>query len=76
MESWDSCDFNYVNFLRYNKHSMQNQCLYQTTFCWHNADMHDSTDMHRNNTAGMQYNTNIRKKNHKLNNVLCKQIEI
>ncbi len=48
--------------LRYNKHSMYNQCLYQTTFCWDNEDMHDSTDKHRNNTVGMQYNTNIRKK--------------
>ncbi len=55
--------FNILNILRYNKHSMYNQCLYQTTFCWHNADMHDSTDIHRNNTVGMQYNTNIRKKN-------------
>ncbi len=62
MESWDSCDFNYVNILIYSKHSMYNQCLYQTTFCWHNADMHDSTDMHRNNTDyNTQYNTNIRK---------------
>ncbi len=51
-----------VVILRYYKHSMYNQCLYQTTFCWHNADMHDSTDIHRNNTVGMQYNTNIRKK--------------
>ncbi len=47
--------------LRYYKHSMYNLCLYQTTFCWHNEDMHDSTDMHRNNTVGMQYNTNIKK---------------
>ncbi len=54
---------------------MYNQCLYQTTFCWHNADMHDSTDIHRNNTVGMQYNTNIRKKT-QLNNVLCTEIEI
>ncbi len=28
----------------------------------HNEDMHDSIDIHRNNTVGMQYNTNIRKK--------------
>ncbi len=55
---------------------MYNLCIYQTTFCWHNADMHDSTDIHRNNTVGMQYNTNIRKKKHKLNNVLCTEIEI
>ncbi len=34
-----------VVILRYYKHSMYNQCLYQTTFCWHNADMHDSTDI-------------------------------
>ncbi len=26
------------------------------------ADMHDSADIHKNNTEGMEYNTNIRKK--------------
>ncbi len=36
--------------------------------------MHDSTDIHRNNTVGMQYNTNNKKKK-KLNNVLCTEIE-
>ncbi len=36
--------------------------------------MHDSTDIHRNNTVGMQYNTNIRKKTQI--NVLCTEIEI
>ncbi len=34
-----------------------------------------SADMHRNNTEGMEYNTNIRKKK-KLNNILCTEIEI
>ncbi len=28
----------------------------------HSADMHDSADIHRNNTEGMEYNTNLRKK--------------
>ncbi len=41
----------------------------------HSADMHDSADIHRNNTEGMEYNTNIRKKQ-KLNNILCTEIEI
>ncbi len=27
------------------------------------TDMHDSADIHRNNTEGMEYNTNIRKNN-------------
>ncbi len=27
----------------------------------HSADMHDSADIHRNNTEGMEYNTKIRK---------------
>ncbi len=35
----------------------------------HSADIQDSADIHRNNTVGMEYNTNIRKKL-KLNNVL------
>ncbi len=34
-----------------------------------------SADVHRNNTVGMEYNTNIRKKQ-KLNNVLCTKIEV
>ncbi len=28
----------------------------------HNADMHDSADIHMNNTVGMEYNTKIRNK--------------
>ncbi len=35
----------------------------------------ESADIHRNNTVGMEYNTNIRKKQ-KLNNVLCTKIEV
>ncbi len=32
-----------------------------------------SADIHRNNTEGIEYNTNIRKKQ-KLNNMLCIEI--
>ncbi len=28
----------------------------------HSADMHDSADIHRNNTDEMEYNTHLRKK--------------
>ncbi len=41
----------------------------------HSADMHDSADIHRNNTEAMEYNTNIRKKLI-LNNILCTEIEM
>ncbi len=41
----------------------------------HSADMDDSADIHRNNTEGMEYKTNIYKKK-KLNNILCTEIEI
>ncbi len=40
----------------------------------HSTDMNDSAEIHRNNTEGMEYNTNIRKQ--KLNNILGTEIEI
>ncbi len=36
----------------------------------HSANIHDSAEIHRNNTVGMEYHTNRKKKKLKLNNAL------